>query len=78
MKIVFLLWVTLARRVLFNCAKTRSRWRPCEVSAIVIEPSYSESTFFNSFVFRDLKAFKAKTDLIIANRLHSELADVGD
>jgi UDPglucose 6-dehydrogenase len=48
------------------------------VEVIVYEPSFSEDTFFNSVVFRDLKAFKAKADLIIANRLHSDLADVGD
>ena len=45
---------------------------------VAYEPSFSEDTFFNSVVFRDLKAFKAKADLIIANRLHSDLADVGD
>ena len=48
------------------------------VDVIVYEPSFSEDTFFNSVVFRDLKAFKAKADLIIANRSHSDLADVGD
>ena len=48
------------------------------VEVIVYEPSFSEDTFFNSVVFRDLKAFKAKADLIIANRLHSDLADVED
>ena len=48
------------------------------VEVIVYEPSFSDDTFFNSVVFRDLKAFKAKADLIIANRLHSDLADVAD
>ena len=48
------------------------------VEVIIYEPSFSEDTFFNSVVFRDLKAFKAKADLIIANRSHSDLADVGD
>ena len=48
------------------------------VEVIVYEPSFSEDTFFNSIVFRDLKAFKAKADLIIANRLHPDLADVAD
>ncbi|MDB0073765.1 nucleotide sugar dehydrogenase [Planktomarina temperata] len=48
------------------------------VEVIIYEPSFSEDMFFNSIVFRDLKAFKAKADLIIANRSHSDLADVGD
>jgi len=48
------------------------------VEVIVYEPSFGEDTFFNSVVFRDLKAFKAKADLIIANRSHSDLADVVD
>lgn len=48
------------------------------VEVIVFEPSFGEDTFFNSEVFRDLKDFKAKADLIIANRLHSDLEDVGD
>lgn len=48
------------------------------VEVIIFEPSFSEDTFFNSTVFRDLDAFKTKADLIIANRLHPDLADVGD
>lgn len=48
------------------------------VEVIVYEPSFKEDTFFDSIVFRDLKAFKAKADQIIANRSHSDLADVGD
>lgn len=45
---------------------------------IVFEPSFSEDTFFNSEVIRDLQAFKAQADLIIANRLDAELDDVRD
>ena len=48
------------------------------VEVIIYEPSFSEDTFYNSVVLRDLKAFKAKADLIIANRLHSDLSDVED
>ena len=48
------------------------------VEVIVFEPSFSEETFFNSVIFHDLQAFKAKADLIIANRSHSDLTDVGD
>ena len=48
------------------------------VEVIIYEPSFGEDTLFNSVVFRDLKAFKAQADLIIADRSHSDLADVGD
>jgi UDPglucose 6-dehydrogenase len=48
------------------------------VEIIIYEPSFREGTFFNSVVFQDLKAFKVKSDLIIANRLHLDLADVRD
>ena len=46
------------------------------IRIIVFEPSLSEEKFFNSVVFKDLKAFKTKADLIIANRLHLDLEDV--
>ena len=36
----------------------------------------NEETFFRSAVTRDLPAFKAASDIIIANRYHKELADV--
>jgi UDPglucose 6-dehydrogenase len=48
------------------------------VEVIIYEPSFCDDTFFNSEVFRDLEAFMAKADLIIANRLHSDLADAKD
>lgn len=48
------------------------------VPVIVYEPLLSEPTFFRSKVTRDLAAFKAECDVIITNRLHSDLADVAD
>jgi UDPglucose 6-dehydrogenase len=48
------------------------------VEVIIYEPSFNEGTFFNSRVFRDLKAFKAEADLFITNRSNSDLADVED
>lgn len=45
---------------------------------IVYEPVLEEDHFFHSGVIRDLGAFKAEADLIVANRLSDELADVSD
>jgi len=46
------------------------------VECIVYEPALDAEQFFNSAVIRDLEAFKAKADLIIANRRHDDLDDV--
>jgi UDPglucose 6-dehydrogenase len=48
------------------------------VEVIVYEPVLQEPHFYNSVVFNDLDAFKAKADVIIANRLTPELNDVQD
>jgi len=48
------------------------------IEVIVYEPSLTEPYFFNSCVIEDLEAFKAKSDIIIANRHTSEIADVAD
>ena len=48
------------------------------VEVIVHEPALADNEFFNSRVVRDLTAFKAEADLIIANRQSRELADVAD
>lgn len=48
------------------------------IEVIVYEPVLEEAHFFNSRVIRDLGAFKAEADLILANRLGVELADVAD
>ena len=42
----------------------------------VYEPNLNQSTFFGSKVIKDIEIFKRKSDLIIANRLHSEIDDV--
>ncbi|WP_353173004.1 nucleotide sugar dehydrogenase [Paracandidimonas soli] len=46
------------------------------IEVIVYEPVLNEETFFRSRVVRDLDVFKARSDVIIANRRSPELADV--
>ncbi|MEO0465140.1 MAG: nucleotide sugar dehydrogenase [Pseudomonadota bacterium] len=46
------------------------------IEVIVYEPEMQEETFFGSRVTQDLAAFKAESDVIIANRNSSDLADV--
>ncbi len=48
------------------------------IEVIVYEPLIEEERLFNSRVIRDLDAFKAEADIIIANRITDELADVAD
>ncbi len=46
------------------------------VNVIVYEPSLIENTFFNSAVYKNLKEFKADSDIIITNRNSEYLEDV--
>jgi UDPglucose 6-dehydrogenase len=46
------------------------------VEVIVYEPVLNEPHFFNSAVVNDLEAFKARSDLIVANRQTNDLRDV--
>ena len=46
------------------------------VEVIIYEPEMPETTFFGSVVMADLPAFKARADVIVANRTAPELADV--
>ncbi|SOC20395.1 nucleotide sugar dehydrogenase [Rhodobacter maris] len=48
------------------------------IELIVYEPAMTEDSFFGSRVTRDLEAFKAEADLILANRLSDEIEDVAD
>ena len=42
----------------------------------MFEPALKEPQFFNSRVVNDLNKFKAQVDIIVANRINSDLSDV--
>lgn len=46
------------------------------IEVIVYEPALEETLFYNSKVIANLKEFKDRSDLIVANRLVDELKDV--
>ena len=46
------------------------------IEVIVFEPALGTAEFFNSPVMDDLDAFKARAEVIVANRMTEEIADV--
>ncbi len=48
------------------------------IEVIVYEPVLSEPEFYNSEVINDLEEFKARADVIVANRFPSSLQDVAE
>jgi len=48
------------------------------IQVVVYEPVIEEDEFFNSKVIKSLEQFKSESDVIISNRMSSDLADVKD
>lgn len=48
------------------------------ITVVVYEPVLEDDSFFGSEVIRDLDTFRARCDLIVANRLTDDIADVAD
>ncbi|WP_300394279.1 nucleotide sugar dehydrogenase [uncultured Psychrobacter sp.] len=48
------------------------------IEVVVYEPVLKEDDFFNSRVIKDLSEFKAMSDVIVANRLSTDIQDVAD
>lgn len=48
------------------------------IEVVIFEPAMQEEQFFGSRVVRDLAAFKQECDIIIANRMTPDIADVAD
>ena len=48
------------------------------IPVVVYEPTYKEDEFFKSKVIKDIDEFKSMCDVIIANRVTDDIADVKD
>ncbi|MCB5161512.1 nucleotide sugar dehydrogenase [Marinomonas algarum] len=48
------------------------------IEVVLFEPELKEDKFFNSTVYRDFETFKQVSDVVIANRMTSDLSDVVD
>lgn len=48
------------------------------IDVVVYEPVLQEETFFRSAVIKNLQAFKQMSDVIIANRMTDDLADISE
>ncbi|WP_273150341.1 nucleotide sugar dehydrogenase [Methylophaga thiooxydans] len=48
------------------------------IEVILFEPAMKEASFFNSAVIKDIDVFKAKSDVVIANRMTDDIHDIRD
>jgi UDPglucose 6-dehydrogenase len=48
------------------------------IEVYIFEPTLKEDTFFNSKVIKDLEEFKRISDIVIANRIDNNIAELGD
>ncbi len=48
------------------------------IRVVVYEPAVQDTTFFNSEIVSDLAEFKRVSDIIVANRITEDMADVSD
>ena len=48
------------------------------VEVVIYEPSFPDVEFFNSKVINNIEDFKNRSNIIIANRISSDLKDVAD
>ncbi len=48
------------------------------ITVVVFEPALTDKTFFGSDVIHDLKEFKERSTIIVANRFSNDLTDVED
>ena len=49
-----------------------------EVEVIIYEPFIDGDEFLGAVVSKDLKGFKSKSDIVVANRVNPELDDISD
>ncbi|MBW8733409.1 MAG: nucleotide sugar dehydrogenase [Asticcacaulis sp.] len=52
------------------------RIRAKGVEVVIYEPAFQGDAFFNSPIIRDIDAFKAMSDVIVANRISDDIRDV--
>ena len=50
----------------------------CNIDMVVYEPELKEDIFYDSRVIRDLSEFKRVSDVVVSNRMVTELSDVID